>query len=160
VRVGPLAAAFAASDMADSSIVSDTECSRLQAKEIRTREAKEGVKGAAKEGHHGGQKYIRRRPTILGRSLVFAESSERPYGKEFVAAGDTTVGRKPQCSAEKRCLTRNMLCRDALQFKVAADSAVGVQQIPKGSVAPAKPRLTRFTPPRKDAADAQEIVKD
>lgn len=50
----------------------------------------------------------------LGRGLLFSYSPERPYGKEFVATGDTAVGRKAQNAAEKRCLTRDMLRRDAL----------------------------------------------
>jgi len=55
VRVGPIAAPavtvdFAASDMAGSSAVSAHECSRLEEKEIRTPEVKEGVTTPAEGG--------------------------------------------------------------------------------------------------------------
>jgi len=53
-----------------------------------------------------------------------------------------------------------MLRRDALQFQIAADSAVGIQQIPKRSAASAKSRLARLAPPRHDAADAKQVVND
>src|SRR5579859_1769126 len=102
----------------------------------------------------------RRRSRTLGRSFVFACSPEGPYGKEFVAAGDTTVGRKSHLSAKERCLTRDMFCRDALQFEVAAGSAVRVQQIPKRNASAAKSRFARFAAPRQNAADAQQIIND
>jgi hypothetical protein len=102
----------------------------------------------------------RRRSRTLGRSFVFACSPERPYRKEFVAAGDTTVGWKSHLSAKERCLTRDMFCRDALQVEVAADSAVRVQQIPKRNAAPVKSRFARFTSPRQNPANAKQIVKD
>lgn len=54
----------------------------------------------------------------------------------------------------------NVLRRDALQFQVAADSAMGIQQISKRRAAPVKSYFARFTTPWQDAAYAKQIVQD
>lgn len=54
----------------------------------------------------------------------------------------------------------NVLGRDALQFQVAADSAMGIQQVPKRRAAPVKSYFARFTAPWQDAAYAKQIVQD
>lgn len=94
----------------------------------------------------------------LGCFLLGAWRPERPYREEFVPAGHATIRRYSEEPPDDGCLARDMLSGDALQFQVAANSTVGIQQIPKGSAAFAKSRLARIATPRQNAADAEEIV--
>lgn len=93
--------------------------------------------------------------TALSRGLFLAFLPERPYRKEFVPARHATIRRHSQEPADAGCLAGDMFCRDALQFQVAADSAVGIQQNPKWSPASAESCFARLTAPRQDAANAQ-----
>ena len=96
----------------------------------------------------------------LSCSFFLAFPAERPYGEELVPAGHATKRGNSEEPRDERCLARNMLRCNPLQFQVAANSAVGVQQVPKRSAAPTKSRFARFAAPGQNAAYAQQIVND
>jgi len=93
--------------------------------------------------------------TALSRNFFLAFLPERPYRKEFVPAWHATIRGHSKEPADGGRLAGDMFCRDALQFQVAADSAVGIQQNPKWSAASAESCFAILAPPRQDAADAQ-----
>jgi hypothetical protein len=53
-----------------------------------------------------------------------------------------------------------MVRRDALQFQIAADSAVRKDQVPKRSAPGAKSYFAGFTTPRQDSRDAEQVFDD
>lgn len=98
--------------------------------------------------------------TVLGCSFFLVFPPERPYGEEFVPAGHAAIRRYSEEPRDHCYTAGDMLGGNPLQFKIAADPAVGIHQIPKRSLPPAKPRFARFAAPRQDAAEAQQIVND
>src|SRR5690242_17044213 len=96
-----------------------------------------------------------RRPlAALSRRFFLSFSPERPQREELVPAGYATKRRQSEKPPNGGCLPRDMFRRDALQFQVAADSAAGIQHVPKRCAASAKSCLTRLATPRQNATDA------
>ncbi len=84
---------------------------------------------------------------------------QRSYGKKLVPAGFAAQRGDSQKASDDGCRAGDALCRDALQFQVAADSAVRIQESAKRHQARVKSRLAGFAAPRQDATETEEIVQ-
>ncbi len=84
--------------------------------------------------------------------------SQWSHGKKLVPAGRAAQRRDPEDPPENCCRAGHMLRRDALQFEVAANPAMGIEKRTKRHQAGVKPFRTGFAAPRQDARDTEEIV--
>lgn len=84
--------------------------------------------------------------------------AQRPYGKKLMTAGFAAQRGEPEKAPEVRGDAGNVFCGDALQFQVAANSAMRVQKRAKRHQARVKSRHAGFAAPRQDASETEEIV--
>jgi len=84
--------------------------------------------------------------------------AERFHGKKFVAARFAAQRGKPEDSTEKCGHAGNVVGGDALQFQVAANSAVRIQKCTERHQARVKSRRTSFAAPWQYSRNAEEVV--
>jgi hypothetical protein len=83
---------------------------------------------------------------------------QRAHGKKPMAAGFAAQRGESEDSPENRGHARHARGGNALQFQVAANPAMRVQQRAKRQQAGAKSRRARPAAPRQDPRDAEEMV--
>ena len=88
----------------------------------------------------------------LSCSSIVNFSAERSHGEKLVATGHTTVSRYTEQPPDDGGVAWHMLGGDMLQFQIAADLTVGIQQVAKRHATSVKSRFARFATPWQNAA--------
>ena len=91
-----------------------------------------------------------------GHRAFFA--AQRSNGEKFMPAGLAAQRGNSKQSANERRRARNSLRGDPLQFEIAANPAVCIEQRPEWQRPGVKPRFARFAPPGKNADKTEEMV--
>jgi len=91
------------------------------------------------------------------RRSVFA--SQRSYRKKLMSAGHAAQRREPEDSPKDRSHARHMRGRNVLQFEVAANPAMSIEERAKRHQAGVKSQPAGFAAPRHDSRETKEIVR-
>jgi len=86
-------------------------------------------------------------------------AAERPYRKKLMAARCAAQRREAEEASENSGHARDVLAGDALQTRVAANSAMRVKKRAKRQRARVEPRGAVFAAPRQDSHDAEEMIQ-
>jgi hypothetical protein len=81
------------------------------------------------------------------------------HRKKLVAAGGASQCREPESAAEKCDHAWNVLGGDALQFQVAANSAMRVQECAKRHQPRVESRRAGFAAPRQYTCNGKEVIR-